>query len=47
MKRKPISKDTREKVYEKYGGHCAYCGCHLEMKDMQIDHVYSVYRANY
>ena len=21
------------------GGHCAYCGCELEYKDMQVDHV--------
>lgn len=33
-----ISKKTREEVYQKYGGRCAYCGRHIEMKDMQIDH---------
>lgn len=33
-----ISKATRIKVYEKYGGHCAYCGCELAYKDMQVDH---------
>ena len=30
---------VREIVYAKYKGHCAYCGCELEMKDMQIDHI--------
>lgn len=39
MKRKAISQKTRKAVYEKYGGHCAYCGCELDYKDMQVDHV--------
>lgn len=43
-KRKPIPKKVREAVYKMYDGHCAYCGCELEMKDMQADHVESVYR---
>ena len=30
--------DIREKVYEKYGGRCAYCGTPIDIKDMQIDH---------
>lgn len=42
MKRKPIPKKIRELVYQKYGGHCAYCGCPIEMKDMQVDHLTSV-----
>ena len=29
----------REKVYEKYNGHCAYCGNEISIKDMQIDHL--------
>ena len=41
--RKYISKSIRLKVYEKYNGHCAYCGCKLELKDMQVDHIVSVY----
>lgn len=45
MKRKPIPKEVRRQVYEKYNGHCAYCGCKLEYKDMQVDHLQSVYRA--
>lgn len=44
--RKSISKATRLKVYEKYDGHCAYCGCTLELKDMQVDHIQSVYWYN-
>lgn len=26
-----------------YDGHCAYCGCKLDIKDMQVDHINSVY----
>lgn len=39
MARKAISKKTREQVYKKCNGHCAYCGCKLEYKNMQVDHV--------
>lgn len=46
-KRKPISKKLREQVYQKYNGHCAYCGCELKIKDMQVDHVLSVARAKW
>lgn len=45
-KRKQIPKAIRQKVYEKYNGHCAYCGCELEYKDMQVDHIESVYWYN-
>lgn len=38
-KRKTIPKKTRQKVYEKCNGHCAYCGCELEYKDMQVEHM--------
>ena len=36
---KTISKKTRQAVYEKYGGHCAYCGKKIEYKDFQLDHL--------
>jgi len=38
-KRKSISKRLRTEVYNKYGGRCAYCGCRIEYKDMQVDHM--------
>lgn len=41
MSRKLIPKKIREQIYQKYDGHCAYCGCKLEYKDMQVDHVSS------
>lgn len=37
--RRKLTKAERELVYEKCQGHCAYCGCNLEYKDMQVDHV--------
>lgn len=43
VKRKAIPKKIRKQVYDKYHGHCAYCGCELEYKDMQVDHLISLY----
>lgn len=43
MKHKPIPKRIREAVYAKYDGHCAYCGCEIEYRQMQVDHVKSLY----
>ena len=34
-------KIDRQKVYEKYNGHCAYCGKAISIKEMQVDHVLS------
>lgn len=42
-----FSKKVRENIYRKYDGHCAYCGCELQYKDMQIDHIESRYKAEY
>ena len=38
VKRKSIPKKVRIAVYEKYDGHCAYCGKKLEYKEFQLDH---------
>lgn len=43
MKHKPIPKRIRELVYAKYNGHCAYCGCEMAYREMQVDHVKSLY----
>lgn len=32
-------KIDRAKIWAKYGGRCAYCGCEIPFKDMQIDHI--------
>ena len=42
-KRKSLTKKEREVVYEKCNHRCAYCGCEIEYKDMQVDHVKSIY----
>lgn len=44
-KRKHIPKSLRLDVYNKYSGHCGYCGCEIEMKGMQVDHIKSVNRG--
>ena len=36
---KTIPKKTREAVYHKYNGHCAYCGKEVAYKDFQLDHL--------
>ena len=46
-KRKPISKATRRLVYDKYNGHCAYCGRELRMDEMQVDHIIPVMKSYY
>lgn len=42
-KRRKLTKAERKIVYDKCGGHCAYCGCDLALKDMQADHVKALY----
>ena len=42
-RRKALSKDMRAQVYAMYGGHCAYCGREIDIKEMQVDHVQAVY----
>jgi hypothetical protein len=39
VKRKTIPKKVREAVYQKYDGHCAYCGKPIEYKEFQLDHL--------
>ena len=34
-----MTKDKRITVYDKYDGHCAYCGREIGLQDMQIDHI--------
>ena len=33
-----LTKKQRLDVYNKFDGHCSYCGKKLEYKDMQVDH---------
>ena len=46
MKHKRIPKKTRELVLNKYGGKCAYCGCDLTLRTMQVDHIKAVYTSS-
>ena len=32
-------KIDRAKIWAKFGGKCAYCGCEISLKDMQIGHI--------
>ena len=34
-----MKKEERKIVYDKYNGHCAYCGKKIEYKEMQVDHL--------
>ena len=47
MKRKTISKKMREAVYNKYDGHCAYCGKELPKKGWQLDHLIPYQRERF
>lgn len=47
MTRKVIPKKMREAVYNKYEGHCAYCGKKIEYKEMQVDHLIPVQRERF
>lgn len=41
-----IPKKIRQQVYDKCGGHCAYCGKEIAYKDMQVDHVVPLRRGD-
>lgn len=42
-----MAKIDRQKVYQKYGGHCAYCGKEITIKEMQVDHIHSQLKHKY
>ena len=37
--RRKLTRAERETVYNKYGGHCAYCGCEIPFKGFNVDHL--------
>ena len=39
VKRRRLTKAQRLQVYKKYGGKCAYCGSHISLDEMQVDHI--------
>lgn len=40
-----MKKEVRERVFHKYNEHCAYCGKLIAYKDMQVDHLIPIKRA--
>lgn len=38
-----FNKKMREIIHSKYDGHCAYCGCEISIKEMEIDHIIPKY----
>lgn len=40
--RKKLTKAERQAVYEKYNGHCSYCGNEITIKQMQVDHLWPI-----
>lgn len=42
-KRRKLSKSEREHIFSLCNGHCAYCGCTLAYKDMQVEHIKPLY----
>lgn len=45
--RKPLTKTERKAVYEKYDGHCAYCGCEIPFKGFHVDHMKCIKNYEY
>lgn len=39
-----ITKNIREKVWNKYDCRCAYCGKPIEYKELQVDHIDPIFR---
>ena len=38
--RQRLTQVERKAVYDKYNGHCAYCGCEIPFKGFNVDHLY-------
>lgn len=45
MKRRKWTKQERKQIYEKYNGHCAYCGIKIKPQEMQVDHIVALRRG--
>lgn len=39
-----MNKQEREKLHQKYGEHCAYCGNLIEYHEMHADHLVPIWR---
>lgn len=45
MKRRKWTKEERKQIYQKYKGHCAYCGLPITIQEMQVDHIVALKRG--
>ena len=41
------TKINRQEVYQKYNGHCAYCGQLITIKAMHIDHIFPYHLSHW
>ena len=39
-----MTKEKRMLIYNKFDGHCAYCGTKIDYKNMQVDHIESKFK---
>ena len=39
------TRPDRKKIYDKFRGHCAYCGAEITPKQMHVDHVHPRFRG--
>lgn len=37
--RAKVVASTRERIYNMFGGRCAYCGCEMYREEFEIDHI--------
>lgn len=43
-----FSKKTRQQVFDKYNGHCGYCGYEFKsISEMQVDHIHSKLKSRF
>ena len=40
-------KIDRQKIHQKYGGRCAYCGREIAFKQMQVDHFWPKFLSHF
>lgn len=45
MKRRKWTKEERKQIFQKYKGHCAYCGLPITIQEMQVDHIVALKRG--
>lgn len=39
-----MNKNIKLQVFEKYNGHCAYCGKEITVVNFQVDHIQPIYQ---